>query len=195
MPTLLKIRNSKFAFSKQNFSIRNSLLHKGFTLIELLVVIAIIGILATFIVASFTSAQQRGRDARRKSDLDALKKALELAKQDTLGGSRYQEGITSTDLVTPGYIKAIPVDPRNVAPYVYAYNPIGAGGSCATPCTDPTGVGPFCTDFRIVARLENESDPQATDGPANSSTITNCPAVSGCTSYSTSTNDYVVCAP
>src|SRR3990167_8762783 len=58
----------------------------GFTLIELLVIIAIIGILASFAIASFTSAQAKGRDSRRKADLDAMKKALELYKSDTTGG-------------------------------------------------------------------------------------------------------------
>ena len=49
---------------------------KGFTLIELLVVISIIGLLAASGLAVFTSAMQRGRDARRLSDIDALKSAL-----------------------------------------------------------------------------------------------------------------------
>src|SRR3990167_7104273 len=54
----------------------------GFTLIELLVVIALIGILASFAIASFASAQAKGRDSRRKADLDAVKKALYLYKSD-----------------------------------------------------------------------------------------------------------------
>src|SRR3990167_11030107 len=62
---------------------------KGFTLIELLVVIAIIGILASFAIASFTSAQAKGRDSRRKADLDAVSKALELNKSDCIGGAWY----------------------------------------------------------------------------------------------------------
>src|SRR3990167_10302283 len=58
----------------------------GFTLIELLVVIAIIGILASFAIASFSSAQAKARDSRRKADLDAIVKALELARSDSSGG-------------------------------------------------------------------------------------------------------------
>jgi prepilin-type N-terminal cleavage/methylation domain-containing protein len=49
---------------------------KGFTLIELLVVIAIIGILSGFVIASMTSAINAAKDARRKSDLATLGKAL-----------------------------------------------------------------------------------------------------------------------
>jgi len=50
---------------------------KGFTLIELLVVISIIGLLAAAGLATFTSAQKRARDARRKSDLHNVSLALE----------------------------------------------------------------------------------------------------------------------
>ncbi|OGE07316.1 hypothetical protein A2615_00525, partial [Candidatus Curtissbacteria bacterium RIFOXYD1_FULL_41_36] len=51
---------------------------RGFTLIELLVVITIIGILAAIAIVSYGGTQERARDSRRKSDLDAIKKALEL---------------------------------------------------------------------------------------------------------------------
>ncbi|MFH1173467.1 MAG: prepilin-type N-terminal cleavage/methylation domain-containing protein [bacterium] len=53
-------------------------LKKSFTLIELLVVIFIIGILASIIVVSLSSVRAKGRDARRKSDIDQIQKALSL---------------------------------------------------------------------------------------------------------------------
>ena len=119
----------------------------GFTLIELLVVITIIGILATFIVASFTSAQKKGRDARRKSDLDAMKKALELAKSDSTGAAYYPAAANTASLETPGYIKKIPLDPSdNVTAYLYTPAP----ALCTTACTT----------YTLVACLENANDPQ-----------------------------------
>src|SRR4030066_1038673 len=94
-----------------NYLTTNSKVKRGFTLIELLVVISIIGILASFAIASFTSAQRKGRDSRRKADLDAIKKALELFKGDTKGGGFYPYGMDDSILTVPGYMKVYPHDP------------------------------------------------------------------------------------
>lgn len=54
----------------------------GFTLIELLVAITIIGILATIGLRAFTGAQAKSRDAKRKTDLAAIQRALEVYYND-----------------------------------------------------------------------------------------------------------------
>lgn len=136
---------------------------RGFTLIELLVVISIIGILAAFIVASFTSAQQKARDSRRKADVDALTKALELFKSDTTGSRYYPATMTTATLVTApyNYIKVMPSDPRsltciaaNGGAYCYNATPAGCSGLAA------------CTAYTITVCLENNNDPQGVAKPA-----------------------------
>src|SRR5260221_1387696 len=66
---------------------------QGFTLVELLVAIAIIAILAIIGLTVFTGLQRGARDATRRSDVQAVSKALE-ANYDTSGG-RYTALATS----------------------------------------------------------------------------------------------------
>lgn len=82
----------------------------GFTLIELLVVIAIIGILSSVVLASLNSARQKGRDARRISDVKQIQLALELYYD---ANGTYPTGVYGTTLTTPGYISAVPTDPSD----------------------------------------------------------------------------------
>lgn len=63
------IHNSRFAILEAR---------GAFTLIEMLIVVAIIGILASAIMVGLGPAQQKGRDARRMSDLNGAQNALEL---------------------------------------------------------------------------------------------------------------------
>ncbi len=154
---------------------------RGFTLIELLVVISIIGILAAFIVASFTSAQAKARDSRRKADLDALKKALELQKSDSTGAKYY--GSTTSGLATT-YIKAVPTDPKDGS--AYAYYP-GPGSAVTPPCNSPS----VCSDFRLEAVLENTGDLQASESQSQCSLPSGWLAANTPPAYTATT--YVVC--
>lgn len=51
--------------------------HKGFTLLEILVVIGIIAIMVAMGTASFSTAQKKARDAKRKTDLRTIQNGLE----------------------------------------------------------------------------------------------------------------------
>lgn len=54
----------------------------GFTLIELIVVMAIMGVLAAIGMGSYNGVQSKARDAKRKSDLANIARALEMYYND-----------------------------------------------------------------------------------------------------------------
>jgi len=99
---------------------------KAYTLIELLVSITIVLVLTVVGVASYASVGKNARDARRKSDLEKIRVAMEMRKQekgsypDTIGGE-------ADSLVSEGYIDTEPIDPRGFK-YLYWADGEVAGG-------------------------------------------------------------------
>lgn len=130
----------------------------GFTLIELLVTITILGILAAIGLGSFSSAQTKARDSRRKSDLANIAKALEIYYNDfggypasNTGGQILGCGAAGTTACSWGanfnagpvnYMAILPTDPRGGTGRTYYYEATGGG-------------------FRLYARLENLEDADA----------------------------------
>lgn len=140
---------------------------RAFTLVELLVVMSIIGVLAALAVGSFRTAQVRGRDAQRKSDLKQIAHSLELFYADygrypdasagnisacsynptlatgtscTWGASEFTDGKTV-------YFKVLPSDPLEAQSYTYE---IVAGSSNQK--------------FKLFATLENSEDQDCLGG-------------------------------
>lgn len=111
----------------------------AFTLIELLVVVAIVGILAGTVVIALNPAQQiaKGRDAQRKNDLAQIRVGLDAYYNDN---NKYPAQMS--DLVS-SYMPKLPQDPIGSQSYCYE---ISSGGSV----------------YRLSAKLEVSSDPQAT---------------------------------
>lgn len=85
----------------------------GFTLIEVLVVAVIIGILVAIGVVAYISAQRNARDAKRKSDLEAVKQALEMYRADNgsypISG---WAGFAGISIGLASYISPMPADPK-----------------------------------------------------------------------------------
>ena len=123
---------------------------KGFTLLELLIVIVIIAILALLIIPNITSAPKKARDTQRKTDVTAIRKALEEyfvnnnaypatgGQADTvLGGATGPLGVGTAPIMLN-----VPTDPKKGSPsqYYYSYTPTGT------------------TAYTIGACLENDQD-------------------------------------
>ena len=85
---------------------RNRRQDAGFTLVELLIVMAIIGVLATLAIPRFTAALQQAREAVLKEDLHVLRTAIDSYTMD-----KQKAPQSLDDLITDGYLKAVPEDP------------------------------------------------------------------------------------
>lgn len=128
-----RMSNIKCQITKKGFTLISKAC-KGFTLIEILVVISIIGILATLILARLGGVEKQGRDARRKSDLNQYRTALENYALKTNGlYPHYSTGkITTSTLcsskLVSSYLATCLTDPREDAIYYYQYVSNGTAG-------------------------------------------------------------------
>ena len=144
----------------------DSKMKHGFTLIELLVVIAIIGILLATATVSFTAAQKKARDNRRKSDLKSLQQTLELYFQTA---KRYPGTfIGQIKCTNPPYTNEVKLWGSKFNCWI---GPIGTGTEVVFMNILPqdpvyqTTTGYFYvsgtpTTYQISAKLENTNDPE-----------------------------------
>ncbi len=100
MPTLWP------ALRKRKERARSPLAAAGFTLIELMIVITIILILLSMAAGRYEQSILRAREAALKQDLWVMRRAIE---QYTIDKEQPPQSLE--DLVTAGYLRAIPVDP------------------------------------------------------------------------------------
>jgi prepilin-type N-terminal cleavage/methylation domain-containing protein len=93
----------------------------GFTLLEMLVVVGIIAVLVGLGFTSYSTAQKKARDAKRKSDLKSIQNALE--QYYSICGYQYptpQSGVFVNIYCpnpTTAILPTVPVDPRTTTPY------------------------------------------------------------------------------
>lgn len=108
-------------------------IQKSFTLIELLVVIVILGILASLLAGNFFTSLKKGRDARRKADLEQIRRALEIYYEDKHAyptqapGSGFVFNQEFSDQSTGKvYMKKVSTDPTGLFGYKYESNSDGS---------------------------------------------------------------------
>lgn len=100
--------------------------NSGFTIVELLIVIVVIAILASITIVAYNGIQSRARDSVRSSDIEQVKKAVELYYVDN--GSYPSVGTDNTGYnlptlataLVPKYMAVLPTDPLGGSNY-YQY--------------------------------------------------------------------------
>jgi prepilin-type N-terminal cleavage/methylation domain-containing protein len=134
---------------------------QGFTLIEILVSATIIAVLSVVGVASYTSINKRSRDAKRQSDLQQVRSALEMYRADKgyyPGSSASFIKLTVLDNgngsgpLIPTYMPSVPMDPKSTPQSTidYFYSPLGVNSPYYSYC--------------ICAKLENQVGTVSTCG-------------------------------
>lgn len=138
---------------------------KGFTLIELLIVIMILGVLASLMTGNFFTSLKKGRDTKRKADLEQVQRALEMYYEDKktypsfniFATSNYQlceTKIAATCGTEKAYMLKIPNDPVSGKSYQY----LSADG----------------TNYKIFACLENNLQILPYESTESTLTCGNC---------------------
>ena len=153
---------------------------RGFTIVELLIVLVVIAILAAITIVAYNGIQARGRDARRKTDVANIEKAMEVYYSDHgsypvpsgLTGSIINNGwytsgdgswnLLSSSLVGSSAIDNLPVDPTNTT----TVSALSAGGYDYAIYVNP---GTYCGStsgqmYLIVYRYEVTSKEKFSDG-------------------------------
>jgi general secretion pathway protein G len=154
-----KISGFQLPISKQikslKFKIKNSRRQTGgFTLLELVIAMAIMAVLAVGLWSNFSTSIVKGRDSRRKQDMENISRAIELYYQDNnaypleadfnvLWGQPFVNATDNTVI----YMAKVPQDPSSPS---------------RTYCYESDGNGSY---FRLLARLENANDPSLLSTP------------------------------
>lgn len=127
----------------------------AFTMIELLVSATIIILLTAAGLVSFTQASVSSRNAKRKADLETMRQALTLYKQDHAYYADTQtvsfDGLV-TDLNAEEYLSETAiVDPKGTSPYIYQATCASTSGTNCVKVTLEAVLEPDKTSYEITA--------------------------------------------
>jgi len=145
--------------------IKKFLTKKSFTLIEILVVATIITLLASGGAVVYTQLNRASRDAKRKADLEQIRLALELFRDEV---GRYphrkffynfcneNENRWPNHSLYKKYLRKPPKDPK-CPDYTYSYAPTRSDGSGCQNLINPPDYSTWCQDYTLGAYLEGEN--------------------------------------
>ncbi|HEX7633390.1 MAG TPA: type II secretion system protein [Candidatus Saccharimonadales bacterium] len=145
--------------------------NQGFTIVELLIVIVVIGILALLVITTYSGIQQKARNSKRQTDIQAIQTQLEAFFQDNgyYPSLKDMQGTADTGTGAPVWVKdhmksldknAL-IDPSsptnsdqmitgsaNGTAKVYTYNVTDSNGaSCESDDTT-------CAKYSLIAKYE-----------------------------------------
>lgn len=125
----------------------------GLTLTEVLIVIGILTFLILMVLLAFRSQIFKGNDAKRKGDIHKIQVAIEEYEKDHNCYPLPSQVVCNPGTGLQPYLDKIPCDPVTDSSYLYEIEDSGC----------PSW-------YRVLADLENESDPDAQDacGPDGS---------------------------
>ncbi|HSX30101.1 MAG TPA: type II secretion system protein [Candidatus Saccharimonadales bacterium] len=133
---------------------------QGFTIVELLIVIVVIGILATLVIVTFTGIQQKARNTKRQTDINAVSSHVEAfyASNGYYPTLAHMNDSTWRGSNVKGLDPAALKDPKGSAQTLvaapaansYAYAVTDDTGSAANCAADET----VCSKYTLTATLE-----------------------------------------
>jgi general secretion pathway protein G len=137
----------------------------GFSLIEILIVVTIISLLVSIAAVSYGSFVKQSRDAKRKTDIEQVRAAIEMYKSfnnvyptpDVSGSNNGMPfGSGGISDATSTYLSKLPLDPKTSSGYTYFYTTannnldytvcayLEGGGTTVANTTCITGASPQC---------------------------------------------------
>lgn len=119
----------------------------GFSLLELIVAMAVIAIVAAALWGNFFTSLAKGRDSRRKQDLELVSRALELYYADFRA---YPTGMPSWGTIFS--------NPNNASVIYMQKLPNDPSYPNANYCYSSDAAGSY---YKLYANLENLQDPRA----------------------------------
>jgi prepilin-type N-terminal cleavage/methylation domain-containing protein len=140
---------NKFSIFNFKFSVKSA-----FTLLEMLVVIGIIGILVGMGAVSYSTAQKKARDAKRKQDLKAIQNAFE--QYYSICNYKYPAAVPAAGQPLNAQSGICPNVSSNVLIFTMPADPLGGNYSCVGTCNE--SVYTICSpQVNGTSRLESQT--------------------------------------